>query len=682
MYYESHLKFLVSWSMISIPSNWVSLRTKITGLAIIPALVCSIIFGLLIWLTSHSTAKLVGQELTNFMAERTSRACIHGWNTSVVTYGYVMETLEADMQTARLMLEKDGGAHLNAGRKATWQAVNDETNDSSAVTIPTIAIGSWQAASDSGAGPLQAISTATGRGVVLFERMDPEGDMMRVGGAAAEIGAHTALGSYVPARLNDEPNPILQTILAGNVYKGRLYLQGGWNTVVCTPLREGQGEVFGMMCVGMNNGGIRSLREELAANYVGANGSVAVFYVHGRDRGKLLIEPTGIAKATQARWFPVILEKSLNIKDKQVDETTQIHDDATGADVVVRFTYFEPFDWAIAIIADSRDLQLASNSVDSGFRKLLWQTFLIGIVALALAMLLALRLSKRLIDPMADLTIRLTSNATSIASSARQQASNVANINTSGNEIATAVNQISATSKELLRAMEQLAEDAEKTSTVATEGSRGLKGLSSSMESLSSATHSITDKLTTIRTKANKINSVVTAITKVADQTNLLSLNAAIEAEKAGEGGAGFAVVAREIRRLADQSALASMEIEQMVEAMQEAVSSGVAQTRELTEAMDRGIQASESISGQFGDIVQRVESMAPRYEAVHEGMQNQSEGAQQISEAMWQLTEMGRQTSESVDDLNGVSQQLHEAVRILKERIIHATNGDGAPLT
>jgi methyl-accepting chemotaxis protein len=669
--------------MISIPSNWVTLRTKITGLAIIPALVCSLIFGLLIWATSHSTARLVGAELTNFMAERTSRGCIHGWNTSVVTYGYVMETLQADMQTARLLLAKDGGAHLNEGRKQSWPATNEETNQTTAVTAPVLSIGSWQAVPDSVAVPLREISAATGRGVVLFERVNQEGDMLRVAGAAAEIGAHTAVGSFVPARLpNDEPNPILQTVLSGNEYKGRLYLQGGWNTVVCDPLREKAADVFGMLCVGMDNGGIRSLREELAGNYVGARGSVAVFYVHGKDRGKLLVQPTGIAKDTMAEWFPQVLQKSLTTKDKEVDETTQVHNDATGADVVVRFTYFEPFDWAIVLIADSRDLALSSQSVDTGFRKLLWQTFVIGLVALAAAMLLALRLSKRLIDPMADLTIRLTSNATSIASSARQQASNVANINTSGNEIATAVNEISATSKELLRAMEQLAEDAEKTSTVANEGSRGLKGLSSSMESLSTATHSITDKLTTIRTKANKINSVVTAITKVADQTNLLSLNAAIEAEKAGEGGAGFAVVAREIRRLADQSALATMEIEQMVEAMQEAVSSGVAQTSELSEAMERGIHASESISGQFGDIIQRVESMVPRYEAVHEGMQNQSEGAQQISEAMWQLTEMGRQTSESVNDLNDVSQQLHEAVRILKEQIINLRSSETAPVT
>jgi methyl-accepting chemotaxis protein len=668
--------------MVSKVSNWfttwVSLRNKITALAIIPAAVCSVIFGLLIWVTSHSTARLVGAELTRFMAERTSRACIHGWNTSIVTYDYVMETLEANLQTTRLLVQKDGGFHLNTGHRATWQATNDETQAVTTVSVPSLSLGSWQSMPDATAGPLREISAATGRAVVLFERIDPEGDMMRVAGAAAEIGAHTAIGDYIPARLpSDEPNPILQMVLGGNVYRGRLYMQGSWHTVVCDPLRQNGGDVFGMLCVGTNNSYIKSLRDELAANYVGAHGSVAVFYVHGKDSGKLLIEPTGIAKDTQSKWFPIILAKSKTLPDKQVDETTQVHDPASGADVVVRFTYFEKWDWAIAIIADSRDLQLASNSVDVEFRRLLLQTILVCSVALGLAMLIALRLSKRLIDPMADLTIRLTSNATSIASNARQQAANVANINTSGNQIATAVNEISATSKELLRAMELLAEDAEKTSTVANQGSRGLKGLSSSIESLSSATHSITDKLTTIRTKANKINSVVTAITKVADQTNLLSLNAAIEAEKAGEGGAGFAVVAREIRRLADQSALATMEIEQMVEAMQEAVSSGVAQTRELTEAMDRGIEASQSISGQFGDIIQRVESMVPRYEAVHEGMQNQSEGAQQISEAMWQLTEMGRQTSESVNDLNDVSHQLHEAVRILKERIIHVRNAE-----
>ena len=79
------------------------------------------------------------------------------------------------------------------------------------------------------------------------------------------------------------------------------------------------------------------------------------------------------------------------------------------------------------------------------------------------------------------------------------------------------------------------------------------------MRQLAEATTSISAKLGIISEKANNINSIVTTITKVADQTNLLSLNAAIEAEKAREYGLGFAVVAREIRRLADQTASAAL---------------------------------------------------------------------------------------------------------------------------
>ncbi len=96
------------------------------------------------------------------------------------------------------------------------------------------------------------------------------------------------------------------------------------------------------------------------------------------------------------------------------------------------------------------------------------------------------------------------------------------------------------------------------------------------MHHMKEASQSISGRLKTIYEKAENITTVVTTITKIAEQTNLLSLNAAIEAEKAGEYGLGFTVVAREIRRLADQTAVATLDIEQMVKEMQTAVSTGV----------------------------------------------------------------------------------------------------------
>ncbi len=124
--------------------------------------------------------------------------------------------------------------------------------------------------------------------------------------------------------------------------------------------------------------------------------------------------------------------------------------------------------------------------------------------------------------------------------------------------------------------MEDVTETAQATTEAASNSQINLEKIQGAMQNLVVATHSISRKLSIMDEKANNINNVVTTITKVAAQTNLLSLNAAIEAEKAGEYGAGFAVVAREIRRLADQSAVATLEIEQMVKEMQSSVSTGV----------------------------------------------------------------------------------------------------------
>src|SRR5438093_6429155 len=110
------------------------------------------------------------------------------------------------------------------------------------------------------------------------------------------------------------------------------------------------------------------------------------------------------------------------------------------------------------------------------------------------------------------------------------------------------------------------------------------------MHHVMEAAGSINAKLAVLNEKASNINQVVTTITKVADQTNLLSLNAAIEAEKAGEFGRGFAVVASEVRRLADQTAVATYDIEQTVKEIQSAVSAGVMGMVKFSEEVCRGI--------------------------------------------------------------------------------------------
>ena len=276
----------------------------------------------------------------------------------------------------------------------------------------------------------------------------------------------------------------------------------------------------------------------------------------------------------------------------------------------------------------------------------------------------------KLVSQVQQSGIQVTSSSTEIAATAREQEATVTEQAAATNQIMATATQISATSRELASTMHEVAEVADKTTISANDGQDALANMENTMMQMNNATASITSKLAVLSEKAANINTVVTTITKVADQTNLLSLNAAIEAEKAGEYGLGFAVVATEIRRLADQTAVATWDIEQMVKEMQSAVSAGVMGMDKFSEEVTRGVDEVRQIGGQLAQIIEEVQTLTPRFDAVNEGMQSQSHGAQQISDGMVQLNEATQQTvislkqsSTSIESLKNAAQKLQNGV-------------------
>lgn len=276
----------------------------------------------------------------------------------------------------------------------------------------------------------------------------------------------------------------------------------------------------------------------------------------------------------------------------------------------------------------------------------------------------------RIIGQVKTSSIQLISTATEISSTAKMQETTVNDFGASTNEIAAAVKEISSTSQELFNTMSNVSDVANETGSMADAGLGELSGMEGTMKNLTDATTSISSKLAVISDKAGNINSVVTTISKVADQTNLLSLNAAIEAEKAGEYGVGFAVVAREIRRLADQTALATLDIEQIVKEMQSAVSAGVMEMDKFTEEVHSGVLEVGRISEHLQKIILQAQELSPRFIAVKEGMQSQSQGAKQISDAMTNLTDAAFKTSNSLKEFERATKSLHKAVDGLRNEI------------
>ncbi len=275
-----------------------------------------------------------------------------------------------------------------------------------------------------------------------------------------------------------------------------------------------------------------------------------------------------------------------------------------------------------------------------------------------------------LIGQVKQSSILLTSTATKISANAKTQESAVNEFGASTTEIAAAVKEITATSQELSKTMNSVTESASETATLADAGREGLEGMESAMSTLSEANSSISSKLAVISERAKNINRVVTTISKVADQTNLLSLNAAIEAEKAGEYGLGFSVVAREVRRLADQTAVATLDIDQMVKEMQSSVSAGVMEMDKFTEHMRQGSETVHNISTQLGSIIEHVQELTEQFETVRQGMNTQASGAQQINNAMGQLTDAAQSTSTSIVAFNQATSDLRDAVGGLREEV------------
>lgn len=287
---------------------------------------------------------------------------------------------------------------------------------------------------------------------------------------------------------------------------------------------------------------------------------------------------------------------------------------------------------------------------------------------------------RTLIGKIQKSSISLLSTATEIAATSRQQEQTMHAHGASTNEVAAAVKEISATAQELLRTMNEVNEVAGQSAEMASTGQESLAVMDKTMRNLADSTSSISSKLSVISERAANINLAVTTITKVADQTNLLSINAAIEAEKAGEYGLGFLVVAREIRRLADMTAVSTLDIERMVKEMQYSVSAGVMEMDKFSDQVRQGVREVAEVNDKLGQIIDAVQVLTTRFDSVTEGMRVQSQGADQIREAVVRLSEGTSQTLASLREFNLATGNLREAVGVLKEEVSRFRVEPGTP--
>ena len=183
-------------------------------------------------------------------------------------------------------------------------------------------------------------------------------------------------------------------------------------------------------------------------------------------------------------------------------------------------------------------------------------------------------------------------------------------------------------------------------------------------------TEALNAKMAAIHETAGKISMVTNAMTRVVDQTNLLSVNSAIEAEKAGEFAGGFRVVSSEIQRLAERTAAATLEIEGIVKGVRGSVSAGVQEVGRFEEQVRENVGQARTLAERFNDIVADVGTLSERFSEISAAMARQATGSERIRVSIGRLEDGAEQIAASSREFTDVTAQLYSVVERLKQQV------------
>ena len=266
--------------------------------------------------------------------------------------------------------------------------------------------------------------------------------------------------------------------------------------------------------------------------------------------------------------------------------------------------------------------------------------------------------------------LQVTSSSKALSNLGRQQEQTLNHQTKSIQHVQDSMADISSIAVQLVHTTRQVTTILEDTTNLASSGQSDLQRLAEVMQHIKDSSQVISSKLASIHQKASKISKVTTTVSNVAQQTNLLSINAAIEAEKAGEVGRGFSVVAQEVRRLSKQTSLATVEIKQTINEMHTAVSEGMLEMDNFVMEVRENVDHVSKISTQLNTIIQQVQGMLPQFDKVNTAMEHQSHTTIQINKAMGQLGNEMQDTMTSLRNSHGMIEQLNNAATTLEDSV------------
>ena len=262
----------------------------------------------------------------------------------------------------------------------------------------------------------------------------------------------------------------------------------------------------------------------------------------------------------------------------------------------------------------------------------------------------------------------VASASTEISSSTEEMAAGAQEQSSQAAEVATAVEEMTKTLGETNGNIRKVSDGAKSAKDGASEGGAVVEDTIKGMKRISDVVNQSADQVKVLGASSEKIGEIVSVINDIADQTNLLALNAAIEAARAGEQGRGFAVVADEVRKLAERTSKATKEIASMIKQIQSDTNQAVASMDKGTEEVGKGISLAEKAGQMIQGIVGSAESISDMVSQIAAASEQQASASEQISknvEAISTVTQESasgvQQIAKTAEDLNRLTENLQQ---------------------